>query len=53
MNKPWIGYLSSLLLLLAGILMIVCEKVAIGIVFIALAVLGLVLKVYMNRSKHP
>ncbi len=51
MNKPWVGYLSSVLLLLAGILMIAGGKMGIGIFFIVLSVFGLVLKLYLNKKQ--
>jgi len=50
MNKPWLSYFSSLLLLLAGVLMIAGAKTIAGIFFIVLSVLGLVVKFYMNKN---
>ena len=50
MNKPWVGYLSSVLLLLAGIFMIAGGKPVAGIIFMVLAIVGLVLKFYMNKK---
>lgn len=50
MNKPWVGYLSSVMLLFAGILMIIGNRPGIGAVFIVLAIAGLVIKFYMNRK---
>ena len=51
MNKPWMGYVSSVLLFLAGILMIIGDKLVVGIVFILLAIAGLVIKIKMNKKK--
>ena len=50
MNKPWLGYLSSAFLLLAGVFLIAGGKIAIGCVFIALSIAGLVLKIIMNKK---
>jgi hypothetical protein len=51
MNKPWVGYLSSFLLLLAGILMIAGDQLIIGVIFIVLSLVGIVLKYYINKRK--
>ena len=51
MNKPWLGYLSSLFLLMAGVLMIVGDKLLLGCMFIGLSILGLILKAIMNRKQ--
>ena len=50
MNKPWMGYLSSVLLFIAGILMIVGDKPIAGAIFMLLAIVGLILKIYMNKK---
>ena len=50
MNKPWLGYLSSAMLLFGGILMIAGGKTAVGIVFIVLAIAGLIIKIMLNRK---
>jgi hypothetical protein len=52
MNKPWLGYLSSVLLLFAGIFMIAGNKTAIGCFFIGLSVLSLAVKIYMNKKSR-
>jgi hypothetical protein len=53
MNKPWLGYLSSAMLLLGGVLMIAGGKTAVGIVFIVLAVAGLIIKIVLNKKQKP
>jgi hypothetical protein len=50
MNKPWLGYLSSVLLLAAGAFMIADHQILVGCVFLAAALIGLVLRVYMSRK---
>jgi drug/metabolite transporter (DMT)-like permease len=50
MNKAWVGYLSSILLIVAGVLMIFAERLLLGILFIVLAVVGLALKIYINKQ---
>ncbi|MGZ3921198.1 MAG: hypothetical protein ACXVC7_12930 [Bacteroidia bacterium] len=52
MNKPWLGYLSSALLLFAGILMIADNKKIIGIVFILLSITSTILNIFMYRKKN-
>ena len=52
MNKSWLGYLSSVLLLFGGVFMIAAGKLLVGILFIVLAVVGLALRIYMNRTKN-
>ncbi len=51
MNKVWLGYLSSVLLFLAGIFMIAGQKVVVGIIFMVLAVAGIVIKYYLNKKQ--
>lgn len=51
MNKPWLGYLSSALLLFAGVFMIAANKPLAGCLFIAVAIIGLVLRLYMGKPK--
>jgi len=50
MNKPWLGYLSSILILIAGILLIAGKETTLGIFFIAIALVGVVLKIVMNKK---
>lgn len=50
MNKTWLGYLSSILLLLAGIILIIGEEVGLGILFIVLSIIGLILKIFINKK---
>jgi len=49
MGKAWLGYLSSTIMLLAGILMIAGEEIIIGCILIVLSIVSFVLKVYMNK----
>lgn len=49
MNKTWIGYASSLLLLIAGIFMAIGGKPTIGVVFMLLSIVSVVLKIILNR----
>lgn len=51
MNKPWVGYISAGLLLMAGILMIAGQKPVIGCLFILLAIASVFLNVMMYRKK--
>jgi hypothetical protein len=50
MNKPWLGYLSSAFLLLAGVFMIAGNKLLLGCLFIGLAILGVILRLYMRNK---
>lgn len=50
MKNSWLGYLSSALLLIAGLLMLFGGK-WIGAFFIFLAIGGLVLRIYMNEKR--
>ena len=51
MSKPWLGYLSSAMLLLAGVFMIAGGKLLAGWLFIAVAIIGLVLRLYIGKPK--
>lgn len=51
MKNSWLGYLSSALLLIAGLLMLLGGK-WIGAFFIVLAIAGLILRIYMSRKKQ-
>ena len=51
MNKPWLGYLSSFFLLLAGVLQFMAGKPVLGVLFTALAIIGVVLRIYMGRKQ--
>jgi hypothetical protein len=51
MNKPWLGYVSAGLLLLAGIFMIVGQKPGIGGLFILLSIVSVILNIMMNKKK--
>jgi hypothetical protein len=50
MKRSWLGYLSSALLFIAGILQIVGGKIWIGIMFLVVAVISLVLQRRMSRG---
>jgi hypothetical protein len=52
MGKAWLGYLSSTMMLLAGILMIAGEEIIIGCILIVLSIVSFVLKVYMNKRSR-
>ncbi|MBA3665853.1 MAG: hypothetical protein H0W61_16860 [Bacteroidetes bacterium] len=51
MNKPWLGYVSSALFLLAGILMIAGNKTITGVLFIILSIASVILNVMMNKKR--
>lgn len=50
MNKSWLGYLSSILILIAGILLIAGKETTLGVFFIVVSLIGIVLKVVMNKK---
>lgn len=52
MNKPWLGYLSSLFLLLAGILQFLAGKPVLGALFTVLSIIGIILKLYMGKKQR-
>jgi hypothetical protein len=52
MGKAWLGYLSSTMMLFAGILMIAGEEIIIGCILIVLSIVSFVLKVYMNKRSR-
>ncbi len=51
MKNTWLGYLSSALMVLAGVLMFIGEKPIVGTIFIVIAITGLVLRISMNKKK--
>jgi TM2 domain-containing membrane protein YozV len=51
MNKPWLGYLSSVFLLLAGILQFLAGKPILGALFTVLSIVGIILKIYLGRKQ--
>jgi hypothetical protein len=51
MKNTWLGYLSTALMLMAGVLMFFAEKPIIGTIFIIIAITGLVLRLYMGKNK--
>jgi hypothetical protein len=52
MNKPWLGYLSSALFLIAGILMIIGGKPVVGALFIVLSVASVILNIMMFKKRN-
>jgi hypothetical protein len=50
MNKPWVGYLGSGLIFLAGILMIAAKSYLAGGLLFAVSIAGVILKLRMNRK---
>ena len=50
MKNTWLGYLSSVLMVLAGVLMFIGEKPIVGSIFILIAIAGLVLRLYMGKN---
>ncbi|MCC6372413.1 MAG: hypothetical protein IT236_15520 [Bacteroidia bacterium] len=52
MGKAWVGYLASVLVFFAGILMLVAKKYASGGLLIAVAIAGVVIKYKMNGKKY-
>jgi hypothetical protein len=56
MSKPWLGYLSAFLLLLAGILQIAGGSPKTGALFIVISAISVILKLYIqkkSRSDNP
>jgi hypothetical protein len=49
MSKPWVGYLASVFLLLAGVLQIFGDQLILGIFLIGMSIIGLIIKFYMNK----
>jgi hypothetical protein len=53
MKNAWLGYLSSVFLLIAGVLQIVAGKLILGSFFIGLSIVGLIVKTILNsRGKQ-
>jgi len=50
MKNSWLGYLSSVLMLMAGLLMIVGGKPILGAVFLLIAIAGVIVRIYMNKK---
>lgn len=50
MNKPWLGYLGSFLVLAAGILQIVANKPIMGAILIVAAIAGAIIKFYLSKK---
>lgn len=51
MNKPWLGYLGSFLVLVAGILQIVANKPIMGAILIVASIAGVIIKFYLGKKK--
>ena len=49
MNKPWIGYISSALLLAAGAAYFAAGRPGLGILFIVVAAASALLNIYIQR----
>ena len=52
MSKPWVGYLGSFFVLMAGVLQIIGDKPIMGSILIVLSILGAVVKFYMMKKKY-
>lgn len=52
MNKPWLGYLSSFFLLLAGVLQFLAGKPILGALFTVLSIVGIILKIYIGKKQR-
>ena len=50
MTKPWIGYLASGLILLAGILELLAGKPWLGIFLLSMAVISFILRIYFLKK---
>jgi hypothetical protein len=50
MSKPWVGYLGSFFVLLAGVFQIAAEKPILGSILIVLSIAGAIIKFYMMRN---
>jgi hypothetical protein len=50
MSKPWVGYLGSFFVLLAGVFQIADEKPIMGSILIVLSIAGAIIKFYMMRN---
>ena len=52
MTKPWIGYLSSALLLAAGAVYLIGGRTGLGVLFIVVAAASAFLNIYIARRKN-
>lgn len=52
MKRPWLGYLSSALLMFAGILQFAGGKSWLGALFVTVSVVNLVLQLYINKRSR-
>ena len=50
MNKAWLGYLGSVFIFMAGILMLIANRYVSGALFIVAAIAGVVIKYKMNKK---
>jgi hypothetical protein len=51
MNKPWMGYLGSGLILVAGVMMLIDKSYLVGVLLLVMAIAGFILKLRMNSQK--
>jgi len=51
MSKPWLGYVSAGLFLLAGIFQILGNKILIGVLFILLSIASVIINIVLNKNK--
>lgn len=51
MSKPWIGYLGSFFILLAGVLQIIGGKIILGILLILLSIAGAFIKYRLTKNR--
>jgi hypothetical protein len=51
MNKPWVGYLASAFLFLAGVFEYAGGRVKLGIFLMVLSVASLLLRIYINKKQ--
>jgi hypothetical protein len=50
MNKPWIGYVASGLILVAGVLELLAGKITLGVFLMVMAVISLLLRIYFLKK---
>jgi len=50
MKNSWLGYLSSFILLLAGVLQFIANNIILGCLFILCAIAGIVLKIVITNK---
>lgn len=50
MKSNWVGYLSSVILLLAGILQFIANNIILGCLFTLCAIAGVVIKIIISNK---